>query len=178
MNFHRPRRGIHCPVPSPSGAMEISQVPASLRARHLECQAKPIARRRCVGRRTATIDQYDVNPRIHRPVGAIRCPSGAMEISQVQASLRARHLDRRAKRFVPWRGSGKHPRKMTNRFVNPRIHRPGRGGCGFVDGTVRSGGRARSPGGRARGLAYPRLMSIALLGRSQRSGSFVSIHLS
>ena len=99
---------------------------------------------------------------VHRPSGTIPfqrglCPAGAMDISQVQASLRAPHLDRHARRIAPWRGAGSRITKMTRQFVNTRIHRPVRGEWAFV-------GHTGGSGGGARGLACPRLMSIAPAG--------------
>ena len=96
------------------------------------------------------------------PGGASPCPErlsprGAMDISQVQASLRAPHLDRHARRIAPWRGAGSRITKMTRQFVNTRIHRPVRGEWAFV-------GHTGGSGGGARGLACPRLMSIAPAG--------------
>ena len=85
-----------------------------------------------------------------------------MDISQVQASLRAPHLDRHAIRFAPWKGAGSCLTTMTRQFINARIHRPIRGASDCVP----------VPGGRARGRACPRLMSIVPPGPSRSNAAF------
>ena len=87
--------------------------------------------------------------RIVARIFSLLSPEGTIDISQAQASLRAPRLDKRAKRFTPCQGDGKHARKMTHPLASAQIHRPIWGECGFHAGT----------GGYARRLAGPRLRS-------------------
>ena len=58
---------------------------------------------------------------VHRPVGTIRSsPEGAPDISQVQASWRARRLEPNAKQRAPQRGVGQRVTKDTDHRIQRR----------------------------------------------------------
>ncbi len=100
---------------------------------------------------------------VHSPVGTIRAinvvrclgPNGAKEISQMQASPRARYLEPSAKQVTRRRCVGPRVNPMTTQNVIDRNHRPIRGAWDVVSET----------GGAIRRLNCPRLMSIVPSGR-------------